>query len=71
MYESVEELQSQEMECLRRFRAKAAEIRAAHPELTSQIAFARAVEALPRTASKYQYIRSRLGLMGVPALPLR
>lgn len=69
--ETIEELQAVEVECLKRFRTKATEIRAAHPELSAQIAFARAVTALPRTADKYQAARQRLMFAGYPALPLR
>ena len=69
--ESISELQEVEADCIRRFRAKAAEIRSAHPELSAQIAFARAVQALPRTADKYQGARQRLQWAGFPALPLR
>jgi hypothetical protein len=69
--ESVAELQQVEAECIRRFRAKAAEIKSQHPELSAQIAYARAVQALPRTADKYQGVRQRLQWAGVPALPLR
>jgi hypothetical protein len=69
--ESISELQEVERECLRRFRAKAAEIKAQHPEMSQQIAFARAVTALPKTADKYQYDRQRLQWAGYPALPLR
>jgi hypothetical protein len=69
--ESISELQEVEAECLRRFRAKAAEIKAQHPEWNQQIAFAKAVTALPRTADKYQYARQRLMFAGIPALPLR
>ena len=69
--ESITELQETERECLRRFGSKASEIRAAHPELSAQIAFARAVTALPKTADKDQYARQRLMFAGYPALPLR
>jgi hypothetical protein len=71
MESSIAELQAVESECIGRFREKAAQIRAANPELSAQIAFARAVQALPRTADKYQGVRQRLLWMGVPALPLR
>jgi hypothetical protein len=67
----IDELQRTEQECLARFRRKAQEIRSQHPELSGQVAFARAVEALPRTSEKYQYTRHRLLLMGIAALPLR
>jgi hypothetical protein len=56
---------------LRRFRTKAAEIRGANPQLTAQIAFAKAVQALPKTADRYQAARQRLQWAGIPALPLR
>jgi hypothetical protein len=69
--ESIDELRQVEAECIRRFRAKASEIRAAHPELSAQIAFARAVQALPRTADRYHFARQRLQFCGIPSLPLR
>jgi hypothetical protein len=67
----IDELVQTEAECLRRFRAKAEEIRSQHPELPSSVAFSRAVAALPRTSEKYLYVRNRLGAAGVAALPLR
>jgi hypothetical protein len=69
--ESIESLQETEMECLRRFRAKAAEIRAANPMMTAQVAFVKAVESLPRTADRYQSARMMLQWRGIEALPLR
>ena len=69
--EGIEQFQEDERECVKRFRQKAQEIRAAHPELSAQIAFARAVQSLPRTAEKYSYARQRLQFCGIPALPLR
>ena len=71
MTETVEQLQQTEAECIRRFRAKASEIRAAHPELTGEVAFAKAVSQLPKTAEKYQFTRHRLLMSGVGPLPLR
>jgi hypothetical protein len=69
--ETIAELQATEVECLRRFRAKAAEIKAANPTMTAQIAFAKAVTSLPKTADRYQFARQRLQWAGYPALPLR
>ena len=69
--EGIAEFQETEAECIKRFRAKAAEIRAQHPEMSAQIAFAKAVTALPKTADRYQYARMRLQFAGIPALPLR
>ena len=69
--EGIEQFQEDERECVKRFRQKAQEIRAANPQLSPQIAFARAVQALPRTAEKYSYARQRLQFCGIPALPLR
>jgi hypothetical protein len=69
--ETIEELQATEVECLKRFRAKAAEIKAQHPEMTQQIAFAKAVTSLPRTADRYQHSRMMLQWRGIAALPLR
>ena len=71
MEESLEELRQTEIECLKRFRMKASEIKAQHPEMSQQIAFAKAVTALPKTADRYQYARQRLMFAGYPALPLR
>jgi hypothetical protein len=71
MESSIAELQAIEAECIRRFRAKAAEIRAANPQLSAQIAYARAVQALPKTADRYQAARSRLQWAGIPAQSLR
>jgi hypothetical protein len=67
----IDAMQAVERECISRFRKKAAEIRAANPQMTAQIAFAKAVEALPKTADKYQYARQRLQWAGIAALPLR
>jgi hypothetical protein len=69
--ESISELQAVEADCIRRFRQKAAQIKTEHPELSAQICFARAVQALPKTADKYQAARQRLQWAGYPALPLR
>ena len=69
--EGIEQFQEDERECLKRFRAKANEIRAANPEMTASIAFAKAVQSLPRTADRYQYARQRLQFAGIPAQPLR
>jgi hypothetical protein len=68
---TVEELQAQELECIRRFRSRAQELRNADPTLSPQLAFVKAVESMPKVADRYQWLRSRLGLMGVPALKLR
>ncbi len=69
--EGIEQFQEDERECIKRFRAKAAEIRSQNPMMTPSIAFAKAVQSLPRTADKYQYARQRLQFAGIPALPLR
>ena len=69
--ESIESLRETEADCLSRFRTKAKAIQAANPSLSPQICFARAVEALPKSAERYQYVRSRLQFTGIPALPLR
>ena len=71
MEESLAGLREIERSCLLRFRTKAAEIAAQHPELSAQICFARAVQALPKTADKYQGARQRLMYAGIAALPLR
>jgi hypothetical protein len=69
--EGIEQFQEDERQCIARFRERAAQIKAANPELTPQIAFARAVQSLPKTADKYSYARQRLQFAGIPALPLR
>jgi hypothetical protein len=69
--ESIDALQAVERECIARFRKRAAKISAANPQMTPQVAYAKAVESLPRTADKYQYARQRLTFCGVAALPLR
>jgi hypothetical protein len=68
---NIEELQQTEADCIRKFRNKAEELRAVNPTLSPQIAFARAVEAMPKCAAKYQHCRLRLGMAGVGPLPLR
>lgn len=70
-FESNEQLQDIERECLARFRQKAAEIQAAHPEMSSKICFCKAVEVLHQTASRYQWTRSVLQSRGIASLPLR
>jgi hypothetical protein len=69
--ETIEELQATEAECLKRFRLRASEIRAQHPEMSASICFAKAVTQLVRTADRYQHARMLLQWRGVPALPLR
>ena len=70
-YESTEALIEMERECLARFRAKARELQAANPALSSKIAFCKAVEQLGNTANRYQWCREMLQGRGVPAQPLR
>jgi hypothetical protein len=69
--ESIDELVETEKECIRRFRAKAAQIKTEHPELSQQIAYARAIQALPKTADRYAGVRQLLQWRGIAALPLR
>ena len=71
MTETVEQLQQTEAECVRRFNAKASEIRAQHPEWTQEVCFAKAVSQMPKTAERYQFTRHRLLMSGVGPLPLR
>jgi hypothetical protein len=66
----IEELRQAEADCVRKFRLRAELIRAVDPRLSREIAFARAVEELPKTAVRYQHVRARLGMAGVAALPL-
>ena len=67
---STEALQQVEAECLAKFRSKAAALRAATPGLSRPIAFAKAVEALPKTAGRYNSARMFLTARGVAGLPL-
>jgi hypothetical protein len=67
---SIDELREAEAECVRKFRLRAQLIRATDPRLSGEVAFAKAVEQLPKAALRYQHIRARLGLAGVAALPL-
>jgi hypothetical protein len=69
--ESVAELQGEELACLRKFRARAAKLAADNPDTSKQILFAQACEQMPKTLERYMWIRQRLQLMGVAALPLR
>lgn len=69
--ESIAELQQTEQQCIQRFRARAAEIKAQHPELSNQVCYARAVSSLPRSAEKYLWARQRLAFAGIEAQPLR
>jgi hypothetical protein len=69
--ESTKDLIEMERECLRRFHTKAAEIRVAHPTMTSQISFCKAVEALHQISERYQWVRQVLQSRGIAALPLR
>lgn len=70
-YESESELREVEVECLRRFKNKAAEIKAANPTMKSNIAFAKAVTQLPRTAERYSFATQMLRNRGIASLPLR
>jgi hypothetical protein len=67
----IEEWQRVEGEALRRFRAKATEIRSAHPDWSQQFCFSKAVESLPRSAEKYLYVTQRLRMAGITLQPLR
>jgi hypothetical protein len=68
---STAQLQEIERQCIAKFRQKAAQIRSERPELTVQVAYAKAIQALPRTSDRYQGIRQILQWRGVAALPLR
>jgi hypothetical protein len=68
---SIEELIAREKDCIRRFRAKAAEIKKNDPKMTEQVAFCEAVRQLPKTADRYQMTRLLLAQFGVPCQPLR
>ena len=70
-HESNEELVAVESECLRRFRARAAEIKSQNPLMSEKIAFCRAVETMKETSNRYAFVRQVLGMRGVAAQPLR
>jgi hypothetical protein len=59
-----------ERECIRRFNQRAAELRAANPQLSEAEAFCRAVEQLKETAARYQDARHALLQVFIPSLPL-
>jgi hypothetical protein len=65
------ELRADEAKCVERFRQRAAELKAAHPDWGQQTCFGKAIESLPKTSEKYLYIRNRLQMAGIAALPLR
>jgi hypothetical protein len=69
--ETIGDWQAVERECIRRFRSRAAELRAAEPGLTEAEAFCRAVEQLKETAARYQRARLILAPAGIASLPLR
>ena len=69
--ESSEELRAIEVECLRRFRAQAEQIKAANPTMAAKFCFCRAVESMPETSNKYAFVRAILLERGIAALPLR
>ena len=71
MFDTVEELQAAEEQCLEKFRRRADQLKAAHPGMSDRLLFAKACEAMPKSLQKYLYCRQRLQLLGVPALPLR
>jgi hypothetical protein len=71
MNESVGALQSEELACLQKFRARAAKLAASNPTLSKQMLFTKACEAMPKTLERYMWVRQRLLLMGVGPLPLR
>jgi CBS-domain-containing membrane protein len=68
--ETIEDLQAIEAECLQKFRARAKKLAAANPQMSRENVFCRAVEAMPRTAGRYQHARALLQLSGIRALPL-
>jgi hypothetical protein len=67
----LEELRETERQCIAKFRQRASEIKAQHPEWSRETCFAKAIESLPKTSNKYLHIRDRLLWMGAPSLPLR
>jgi hypothetical protein len=58
-----------EIECLRKFRARARKLMQANRQLMPA-AIARACAEMPRTMNKYQHARAVLGSRGIVALPL-
>ena len=66
-----EELREIEASCIAKFKAKAEEIRRMDPGISPAAAFAKAAEALPAVASRYNYVRILLADLGIPSLPLR
>ena len=69
VFASTEELIAIEKSCLLKFRQKAECIRARNPQMSRQIAFAKAVEALPRCANNYQLARNLLSARGIAGQP--
>jgi hypothetical protein len=67
---STEELVAIEKVCLDKFQEKARAIRAANPVLSREIAYAKAVQLLPKTANRYQLTRELLAERRVRCLPL-
>jgi hypothetical protein len=70
MSNTIEDLQNEERACLSKFRSRASKLAACYPGASRETLFARAVEAMPLTAGRYQHVRSLLQLFGVRALPL-
>jgi hypothetical protein len=65
----IDSLVEEEKECVRRFKAKAAELR--NSGMSEERAFTEAIQRLPKTCERYQLCRLRLAQMGVPSQPLR
>lgn len=70
VFASTAELIEVERRCLVKFREKAEFIRDRNPQMSRQIAFAKAVEALPRCANNYQLARNLLSARGIAGQPL-
>lgn len=67
----IEALQATESEALARFRKRAAELRAAHPDWAASYCFTKGIEGLPQTLQKYLYTVERLKAAGIQPQPLR
>ena len=70
VFDTAEQLVEIEKECLGKFRSRAQKLRDADPKLSREISFAKAVQAMPKTANRYQFARSLLASRGIAGQPL-
>ena len=68
---STESLQSEELICLSKFRAKANELRSMHGDWSAKFCFTKAIELLPKTANRYLWLSQMLASRGIQMQPLR